>query len=159
MRVKPIPEPPADLDAVREAQRAVPLVPGSEADCCSLLLDQLDLQSRDVARTWLTFLRGLGLVREGEHGFVRTRDEVDLERLAEGLVEGIFGAREVVEALESEPMSAGVAFSAVEDAIPRWERAKDHGWRANWRTRVGYLLDWLVLAGLADRVEGGYVRS
>ena len=159
MRVKPIPPPPGDLEAVRAAQRAVPLVPGSEADCCTLIADQLDLQGRDDARTWLTFLRGLGLVAEGQRGFVRTRVEVDRERLAEGLLAGVFPARELLHALDSEPLTADEAFDAVEAEIPRWERTKDHDWRGTWRTRVGYLLDWLVLAGLAERREDGYVRT
>lgn len=156
MRVKPIPEPPTDLDAVRRAQRAVPLVPGSEADCCGRLLSALDLQSRDVARTWLTFLRGLGLVREGPGGFVRTGVDVDRETLARGLREGVFPARELLDALDaagSEPTTVDDAFAAVEDAVPRWERAKSHDWRGTWRTRVGHLLEWLVLAGLAERVQ------
>jgi len=159
VRVKPIPPPPDDLDAVRAAQRAVPLVPGSEADCCALLVERLDLRSRDVARTWLTFLRGLGLVAEGDRGFVRTRVEVDRERLAGGLLDGVFPARELLDALDAGPVTGDAAFEAVEDAIPPWERAKDHDWRGTWRTRVSYLLDWLVMAGLAERVEGEYVRS
>lgn len=159
MRVKPIPEPPDDLDAVRRAQRAVPLVPGSEADCCTRLMDELDLPSRDVARTWLTFLRGLGLVREGERGFVRTRVDVDRETVAAGLREGVFGARELLDAMGDEPLDVGEAFDAVEDDVPRWERAKDWNWRATWRTRVEHLLGWLVLAGLVRRVEAGYVRT
>ena len=159
MRVKPIPPPPEDLDAVGGAQRAVPLVPGSEADCCTLIADRLDLRSRDVARTWLTFLRGLGLVAETERGFVRTRVDVDRERLASGLVDGVFPARELLDALGPEPIDADEAFAAVEGTIPRWERAKEHDWRGTWRTRVGYLLDWLVLAGLAELGEDGYVRT
>lgn len=159
MRVKPIPAPPGDLDAVRAAQRAVPLVPGSEADCCGLLADRLDLGSRDAARTWLTFLRGLGLVAEEQHGFRRRRVEVDRGRLADGLQEGVFGVRELLDVLGAEPTAADEVFEAVEDAVPRWERAKERHWRETWRTRVGHLLDWLVLAGLAERVEGGYVRS
>lgn len=159
MRVKPVPPPPADLEAVRAAQRAVPLVPGSEADCCARLLGELDLASRDVARMWLTFLRGLGFVRESGSGFVRTRAEVDRETVGAGLVDGVFLGREVLEALGTEPTGTDEAFGAVEDAIPRWERAKDHDWREVWRTRTGYLLDWLVLAGLARRGEEGYVRS
>lgn len=159
MRVKPVPPPPADLEAVRAAQGAVPIVPGSEADCCGRLLDELDLASRDVARTWLSFLRGLDLAREGAAGFVRTRAGVDRETIAAGLVEGVFLGRELLAALGPEPMDADGAFEAVEDAIPRWERARDHGWRGTWRTRIGYLLDWLVLAGLAEHADGGYIRT
>ena len=159
MRVKPIPPPPAELDGLARAQRAVPLVPGSEADCCGRLIERLDLPSRDVARTWLTFLRGLGLVRAGDRGFVRTRAEVDRETLAAGLREGVFGAREVLAALGPEPTTPEAAFEAVEPAIPRWERAKEPNWRETWRDRVEHLLGWLALAGLVVRADDGYVRS
>lgn len=159
MRVKPIPPPPADLDVVRRARRAIPLVPGTEADCCGRLVDALDLQSRDVARTWLTFLRGLDFVREGAGGFVRTGVDVDREALARGLSEGVFPARELLDVLGSEPITTEAAFDAIEISIPRWERAKDPGWRETWRARVGYLLEWFVLAGLAEHEDGGYVRS
>ena len=159
MRVKPIPPPPADLDGLARAQRAVALVPGSEADCCGRLVERLDLPSRDLARTWLTFLRGVGLVRESERGFVRTKVAVDRERLADGLREGVFGASELLDALGPEPMDPEAAFGAVEPSIPRWERAKEPNWRATWGDRVEYLLGWLALAGLAERVDGGYVRS
>ena len=159
MRVKPIPPPPADLDALARAQRAVPLVPGSEADCCGRLVERLDLPSRDIARTWLTFLRGLGLVREGEGGFVRTKVPVDRETLADGLRDGVLGASELLDALGSEPTTPAAAFEAVEPSIPRWERAKEPNWRDTWRDRVEYLLGWLALADLAERVDGGYVRS
>ena len=159
MRVKPIPEPPGDLETVRRAQEAVPLVPGSEADCCGRLVDALDLPSRDVARTWLTFLRGLGFVREGAGGFVRTGVDVDREALARGLREGVFPARELLDVLGSEPTSTEAAFDALEGSVPRWERAKDPSWRETWRDRVGYLLEWFVLAGLARHEDGGFVRS
>lgn len=159
MRVKPVPPPPADLDDVETAQRAVPLVPGSEADCCGRLMDALDLRSRDVARTWLTFLRGLGLVREGELGFVRTDIDPERATIADGLSAGVFGARELVENLGEDPRQTDEAVDAVLDAVPRWERDRDPGWRETWRTRAGHLLGWLVLAGLVDRVDGGYVRA
>jgi len=64
MKFKFVPEAPADLGFVADAQRAVPLVPGREDDCCARLTRRLDLPSRDVARTWLTFLRALRLVEE-----------------------------------------------------------------------------------------------
>jgi len=159
MRVKPVPPPPEDLEAVRAAQRSVPLVPGSEADCCSRIMDALDLPSRDVARTWLTFLRGLGLVFEGERGFVRTDREPDRATLARELATGVFGARELRAALGDEPRTAEAAIDAMLVAVPRWERDRDPTWRETWRKRGEHLLEWLVLAGLVDAVEGGYVRT
>lgn len=159
MRVKPVPPPPEDLETVRAAQRSVPLVPSSEADCCARLLDALDLESRDVARTWLTFLRGLGLVREGELGFVRVGVEPDRETVAERLPTGVFGARELLSVLGDDPLLPEAAVETVLDHVPRWERDRDPTWRETWRTRASHLLDWLVLAGLARRVDGGFVRS
>lgn len=159
MRVKPVPEAPAELGVVAAAQRAVPLVPGSEADCCALIMDRLDLAGRDAARTWLTFLRGLGFVRETDRGFVRTREPVDRASLASGLTAGVFGARELRGALDAEPLTPGEAFGVIRPLVPRWERARDPGWEATWRERTDRLLEWLVLAGLAARAEGGYVAA
>jgi hypothetical protein len=73
MRFKPVPPAPESLDAVAAVQRAVPLVPGSEADCCARVLDRTHVTERDDARTWLTFLRALELVRETDGEFVRER--------------------------------------------------------------------------------------
>lgn len=159
MRIKLVPPPPAELSAVRVAQRAVPLVPGTEADCCGRIAARLDLASPDVARTWLAFLRGLGLVREGQRGFVRTGVEPDRATVAEGLETGVFGARELVAALDADPTTVDEAFDVVRGHVPPWERDRDPGWAGTWRTRVDHLLGWLVLAGLAEPVEGGYVRA
>lgn len=159
MRIKLVPPPPDDIGALETAQRAVPLVPSAEADCCARLQEGLDLPSRDVARTWLTFLRGLGLVREGQRGFVRTRWRPTRGALANGLVEGVLGARELLGALGADPLTAEEAFAAVEARVPGWERAKGRDWRSTWQARVGYLLDWLVLAGVAEREGDGYVRA
>lgn len=159
MRIKHVPPPPDDLDAVAEARLAVPLVPSPEGECSARLAGRLDLESRDVARTWLTFLRGLGLVREGRGGFVRTRVEPDRPTIAAGLRDGVFPAAELLDALGTEPVSAGSAFDHVAGAVPHWERARDHDWEGTWRTRVAHLLEWLVLAGLLRRSDGGYVRA
>lgn len=156
MRVKPLPEPPDDLAIVEDARSALPLVPGTETDCCARLGDRLDLP-RDDARTWLTFLRGLGLVEEVEAGFVRTRDDPDLPR---SFREGIFGATEALDALGDDPLTADALFERIEGHVPEWERHKRPGaWRGEWRERTRRLLDWLVLLGLAHRTPEGYVRE
>ena len=159
MRFKLVPPPPDDVEVVRDVQRDVPLVPGSEADCCVRIMDTLDIGSRDVARTWLTFLRAIGLVGRSRRGFVRTGREPDRATLAAGLKAGVLGASELVDALDREPTTADEAFGSVERLIPPWERARDPNWEAIWRTRVDHLLGWLVLAGLAERVDGGYVTA
>lgn len=160
MRLKPVPEPPDELDGVEEARRAVPLVPGSEDDCCARLMQRYGLDSRDEARTWLTFLRALGLVARGPSGFTRTREEMGREALAERFEEGVFGAREVLDALAEagEPLDEEAVFERVEPAIPEWERHKN-AWREAWRERVRRLLDWAVLLRLVERVDGEYFRE
>lgn len=157
MRLKPVPEPPRDLEDVETARGAVPLVPGSEDDCCARLMERYGLQRRDEARTWLTFLRALGLVERGASGFTRTREEVEREALAEAFAEGVFGAREVLDVLAEagEPLTPGEVFERFEPTIPEWERHKN-AWRETWRERVRQLLEWAVLLGLVERVDEEY---
>jgi hypothetical protein len=159
MRFKLVPQAPESVAVVADAQRAVPLVPGTEADCCARLMRRLDLPSRDVARTWLTFLRALGLAAERESGFVRLPHEPTRSSLATALLDGVYGARELVDALGAEPTTADAVFERFEPRIPEWERHKDpSGWRETWRERVDRLLDWLVLVGVVERRDDGYVR-
>jgi hypothetical protein len=162
MRFKLVPPVPDDLDAVREAQKAVPLVPGSEDDCCARLLERLDLPSRDVARTWLTFLRALELVVETESGFKRLRTDPTPEHLRTALRERVYGAEELLEVLETAeyPVDAAAAFERFRDRVPTWETHKaPTAWEDTWRERVGTLLSWLALVGLAERRENGYVAA
>lgn len=159
MRRKPLPPPPDDLSAVRDARDALPLVPGAEADCCARLSARLGLPGRDVAGAWLSLLVALGLAREHDGGFTRVRADPDDAALATAFLDGVFGASEVLAALEAAdaPLEAAEAFEATADVVPGWERAK-HGaaWRDTWRDRTADLLDWLVLLGLAERAGGGY---
>jgi hypothetical protein len=158
MRFKLVPEPPESVERVAEAQRAVPLVPGTEDDCCARLLRRLEFPSRDVARTWLTFLRALELAEEREAGFVRLPREPTREHLQGAFLDRVYGAREVHEALGTEPRDADDVFQRFEARVPEWEHYKDpSGWRETWRERVSHLLDWLVLLDLADRCKEGYV--
>lgn len=158
MRLKPLPEPPTSLEAVAAAQRAIPLVPGSENDCCARLMRRRQFQSRDVARTWLTFLRALELAEETESGFKRTNREPTLENVRESFLDRVFGAEETLAALQSraDPLPADEAFAALRPMVPGWERHKQRGWEAVWAERVGDMLGWLVLLGLAERTETGY---
>ena len=159
MQFKLVPEPPADLDFVADAQRAVPLVPGTEDDCCARMLDRTDLTSRDEARTWLTFLRALGLAEEGPSGFTRTRQDPEPAFLRERFREHVFGVPALLEILEEaeEPLSAEEAFEEFRDEVPTWEHHKNpNSWEEIWGERVGYLLDWAVLLGLATEVDGEY---
>lgn len=156
MRVKSVPEPLGSIDALGAIRRAVPLVPEPEESCCDRLAASTAIDP-DEASDWLAFLKGLGLVREGESGFHRTRDDPDL---GEALLSGVYGAREVYEILEEADgaLSEGAVAERF-DAIPRWERHHHRDAEAVWRERVGRLLDWLVLVGKAERAEAGYTAS
>jgi hypothetical protein len=163
------------MAGVTAAQRAISLVPIDETEAVASLQRRLELPSRDVARTWLTFLRALGLVErvsggEGTDGrFRRARTDPDPESLRAALVESVFGAREVLWAIadaedgsdrrtaDAEPVPFEAAFDRVAAVVPEWERNKNpRTWEDVWRERVDRLLGWLVLAGAVRAVEGGY---
>lgn len=158
MRLKPVPAAPDDLDGMWAAREAVPLVPKPEDDCCRRVMDRYGVDARDDARTWLTFLRALGLVAESDRGFHRTRDDPDRVELAARFRDAVYAAREVLDALDAadEPLDRDAVFEAVADIVPEWEKHKDPDWERTWRERVGRLLDWAALFGLAERVDGGY---
>ncbi|KAB1193699.1 hypothetical protein GJR96_09715 [Haloferax sp. MBLA0076] len=157
MRRKPVPPAPDKLDRLWEAHRAVPLIPGSEDDCCGRLATRLDV-TPDEGRDWLVFCQSLGLARETSRGFERIRDEQTVDDLGEAFVAHVFGAEEVLDALDEDPQSVAAVFDAFEPTVPNWERHRDpNGWETRWRGRVSDLLDWAVLFGLAGRKEGGYV--
>ncbi|AUV82943.1 hypothetical protein C2R22_15905 [Salinigranum rubrum] len=159
-RFKLVPEPPDSVERVAEAQRAVPLVPGTEDDCCARLVRRLGFPSRDVARTWLTFLRALELAEERDAGFVRLSRDPTREHLQRSLLDRVYGAQEVLDALGAEPSGADAVFERFEERVPEWEHYKDpSGWRETWRERVGYLLGWLVLLDLAEHRDDGYVAG
>ena len=160
MQFKLVPEPPETLEFVAEAQRAVPLVPGSEDDCCARLLDRTDLPSRDEARTWLTYLRALGLAEEKSSGFARIRRDPDVEYLRQRFRENVFGVPALLEILEDAEgsLSADEVFEEFRDEVPTWEHHKNpNSWQAIWSERVGFLLDWAALLGLIEEVDGAYV--
>ncbi|MEZ3115862.1 hypothetical protein RYH80_08020 [Halobaculum sp. MBLA0147] len=153
--------PDATADYVADVQAAVPLVPGTEDDCCARLQRRLGYESRDVSRTWLTFLRGIDLAVETDEGFRRTRESADAAGLRERLFGGVLGATELGTALAAADESFGVAdgFAAVEPLVPRWERTRTDDWETVWRERVTRLFDWFVALELAERVGGEGVEG
>ncbi|UIP01043.1 hypothetical protein Hbl1158_06730 [Halobaculum sp. CBA1158] len=160
MKFKLVPEPPESLGLVADAHAAVPLVPGSEDDCCARLMRRVGFRSRDVARTWLTFLRAVGLAEETPDGFRRIRAEPTAEHLREHLLSGVYGASDVGDALtESESLTADEAFAGFVDRVPEWERYRTDDWEAVWRERVEFLLGWFLLLDLAERRDGRYVAT
>jgi hypothetical protein len=161
MKFKLVPEPPATVDVVADAQRAVPLVPGSEDDCCARLMRRLDFESRDVARTWLTFLRALELADETDDGsFVRRRTDPTEAHLRDAFQRRVYGASDVIASLGDDPKTVAEVFEGFEDRVPVWEhhRAAEN-WRDVWTERVGRLLGWAALLGFAEERRAGYVAA
>lgn len=158
MQFKLVPEAPPSLDRVAEAHAAVPLVPGSEDDCCARLMRRVGFRSRDVARTWLTFLRAVGLAEETPDGFKRLRENPTPDLLRERLLEGVYGASDTADALLASEDTLGTddAFAAFADRVPNWERYRTDDWESVWRERVERHLEWFVLLDLAEAVDGGY---
>jgi len=155
MRYKVVPEPVADLDALADAQRAVPLVPETVEDCCSRLRDRCGLGSRDSARELLTFLEALGLVTETDRGYRRTRTDPDPDVLGDRFRDRVFGAGELLDALAdaAEPLTADATFDAIRGIVPTWERNRYDDWEREWRERVRRLLAWAVLFEVVEEVE------
>jgi len=160
VRFKLLPDPPDSLGVVADAQRAVPLVPASEDDCTARLLRRLEFPSRDVARTWLTFLRALELATETPSGFVRESTEPTSEHLRSAFQLRIYGAREVLDALDTDDSrTVEDVFADFEERVPVWETHRAAGdWRDVWRERVERIVAWAVLLGLAAEQGDGYVR-
>ena len=144
MRFKPVPEPPESLDEVEAARRAVPPEPDPDADCCALVRAELDLPRRDQAADWLTFMRALGLVEERSEVYVRTDEDTDREQVADVFRQRVYGAREVLDVLESaEPLDIDAIVNRVQ------VRGID-------RQHVERLVRWAVLLGLAGREDDWY---
>jgi len=160
MRLKPVPEPPRSPSTVGEVQSALPLVPGSEEDCCARVVRRTDVDDPDVARDWITFLRALELVDRHDAGYARRRTDPERSAMAAAFRDRVFGAREVLDALAAAEGSLAPedVLDRIEEAVPEWERGRHRDWRAEWTARVERLLSWAVLFGLADRGDGGYRR-
>jgi hypothetical protein len=144
------------LALLARARDAVPLVPRSEDDCCMRVVNAGVAGARDDASEWLTFARALGLVAESDRGYHRVRDAPDPTEtagrtvLADRFRERVFGAEELLAALDAAGgLTADAAFDRFRDRVPNWERRRHTDTEAVWRERVGHLLDWAVVLGLA----------
>jgi hypothetical protein len=158
MRYKVVPE-PRDVDELLAIGDAIPLVPGSEEDCCSRVVSRTSVAGRDAAREWLTFLQALGLVAESDRGFHRTRDDPGREGLGERFLGGVFGAREVREIVDDDgPISPDAVFSSLRSEVPGWERHRRTDWAEDWRERTARLLEWGVVFGVFEAADGGRYR-
>ena len=167
MQFKLVPDPPTDLEFLETVHEAVPLVPGDENDCCARIMGRTDVFPRDEARTWLTFLRALGLATEGPVGFSRVNTTPNPDRLRSKFVERIHGVDVVLEILDSAEtggdddggLSATAVYEAFRDrgTIPHYERHKYPDRLDDvWGERVRRILEWGVLFDLIERADGGY---
>ncbi|MEE6210139.1 hypothetical protein U3A55_08235 [Salarchaeum sp. III] len=154
MRHKPVPPAPDSLNDLWAVHATVPADPRTESDCCERVVAQTDVEDRGDASDWLAFLRALSLARETDEGFERVHDAPNRETLARRFRDGVYGAREVLNALGENARNAEDVFAAF-DAVPRWER-ETADWEDEWGERVQRLLDWAVLFGLAESTAGGY---
>jgi len=156
MRFKIAPE-PVDVELLSAVHEAVPLVPGSVDDCCARIQARTAVGTREDAREWLTFLRALELAAETDRGYERRRRDPTSAAVADAFERRVFGAREVLAAVDGpDPVSADAAFGALRADIPTWERNRHGDWEAIWYGRVRRLLEWAVVFGPAARVEEGY---
>ena len=157
MKFKIVPA-PRSRGFIGEAQQALPLVPGSENDCCARLVDRTDLNVRDEAREWITFLRALGLAEETGSGYRRLRRDPAPDDLAAAFRERIFGAEAVLAVLDAadEPLDAEAVYERFREEVPNWERYRRADWDEEWHERVDRLLGWTVVFDLAERVDGAY---
>ncbi|MCU4974826.1 hypothetical protein OB955_19075 [Halobacteria archaeon AArc-m2/3/4] len=159
MQFKLVPTAPDDLAYVETVQRAVPLVPGSEDDCCARIMRRTEIAPRDEARTWLTFLRALELAEEGASGFTRTRRDPEPEHLRDAFCDRLYGVDRLLEILAEAdgPLSSKAVFDRFRDDVPAYEQYR---WSDRleevWSERVERLLEWAVLLDLVDRDEDGY---
>lgn len=159
MRSKIVP-PARDREFLLAVRDALPLVPGSEDDCCTRIRDRRAVERLATAREWLTFCQALGLAAETDRGYHRRRGNPDRAELADRLVEDVFPTRELLAALETDgPLGTAAAFEALRADIPRWERSRSADWAAEWEERLGHLLEWCVAFGLATHGPAGYRRA
>jgi hypothetical protein len=159
VKFKLVPAAPDSLDFVRQAQQAVPLVPGSADDCCARLLRRTGLPARDDARTWLTFLRALELVEETDSGFKRLSQDPTRNHVRDALVRRVFCVDELLATLRAadRPITTAEAFDRLRERVPQWEHYKNPTeWEEIWQARTGDLLDWLVLLDAAEEADEGY---
>jgi hypothetical protein len=148
VRYKVVPE-PRDRETLEVVHETLPLVPDSVEECCIRTVDRTTVRSRDAAREWVTFLRALGLAERTPRGFRRVRTDVDREALAGTFRRRVFGAREVLAALDDAgELTPDGAFDHLWPAVPAWERDRHTDPEAEWRERTRRLLEWARILGL-----------
>lgn len=154
MKTKVVPR-PRDVEFLRRAQLALPMVPNPVEDCCARLVMDCDVPSQDDAREHVTFLQALGLAAETDGNYHSTRAFPEDVVLRERFRERIFLADDVVSVVEESDgaVTAEAAFDAVREQVPRWERSRHTDWKAEWTERVDRILAWAAALGLIERDE------
>lgn len=155
MKFKVVPE-PRPRSFIETAKRTLPLVPSSEDDCCGLLMADTDIDSRDVAREWITFLLALGQVAETDGKYYQRRDPDD--DLAAAFRDRVYATETVIQIVKNseEPLEATQVFERMRTEIPQWERNHRQDWDDVWHERVERLLEWTVEFDLTERTADGY---
>ncbi|ARS88492.1 hypothetical protein [Natrarchaeobaculum aegyptiacum] len=155
MKFKPVPEPPDALEGLERVVHTVPARSVAVDDCCAHLVAKTDLETREEAAAWLTFLRALELVDEGREGYYRlegasSSDGVDdrgtdVARCRRAFVDRVYGVEAVLAALEAvgKPLSASELADGVDDRL-----VSD---RSGSGERLVRLLEWAVLFDLVER--------
>lgn len=168
IRFKPVPRPPPGsdpLEAIEEVRGAIPLVPVDPDEAAGRVARRVAwVDGLAEARSWVSLLRAIGAVERGAGGLHRTRDwRARPAEVAERFVRRVLDADAVLERLEGgvppdAPSGSVDAATLVGEGIgpPPWERRHHGDPAAVWRDRLGRLLDWLVLLGLASEIDGGY---
>jgi hypothetical protein len=160
VRYKIVP-PARDVAFLRSVGDALPRVPNSVEDCCTRIRDRTALQSRDVAREYLTFCQALGIAAETEGDFYRAPATPSDDELATAFEENVLGVRELLTTLADRSRNGATSVDtlfedAVEPLVPRWERNRASDWAATWRERTDRLCEWAVVFDLVERGDGGY---
>lgn len=113
---------------------------------------------REDARAWITVLRALDLAEETPSGYVRRGEIPDRDGLAERFRRRVYGAQEVLDALDQAdgPLDVRAIAAATSTAQSRWEHDRRQDPAAAWRERVRTLLEWATLLGLVEHSDGQY---
>lgn len=172
MRYKTVPG-PADAATLDAVHGALPLVPEDVDDCCARVVDRTGVDQREDAREWITFLQALGLAEKTPRGYRRVRQDAGAASagteaasvgteasLGDPFVANVFGAAELLDALEgAESLTVEEAFEHLWPSVPAWERERHADPERVWAERVGRLLEWSVVFGLAVRDGDTYRTS
>lgn len=161
MRFKPVPDPPAELEAVGPILAAVPDRADAVDDCCAQLVAETHLETRSEAETWLVFLRALKLAVRTDGSYRRTAETptashgLDRGRLRGAFRERVDGAEAVLETLAAAEDSQTV--DAVAETV-RTERPSFDRVDREPRERVRRLLEWGRLLEFVERTGDGRYR-